>query len=89
MRLVKVKALLFLAAAGLTLAMCKTEASAQGLSSLLPSAGFGSQIEEGVTVKAVKEEVKQLVVNPELIDEQDASALKATITMDKENQSQR
>lgn len=84
MRLVKVKALLFLAAAGLTFSMCKTEASAQGLSSLLPSAGFGSQIEEGVTVKAVKEEVKQLVVNSELIDEQDASALKATITMDKE-----
>ena len=84
MRLREVKVLLFLAVAGVTFAMSGTKASAQGLSSLLPSAGFGSQIEGGVTVKEVKEEVKQIVASADCLDISDADAVETTVTMDKE-----
>ncbi len=87
MKLRKVKVLLFFAAAGLTIGLYSTEASAQGLSSLLPSAGFSAQVDEGVTVKEVKDEVKQLVANTSNssgISDNGATAVKATVSMDKE-----
>ncbi len=70
----------------------KAEASAHGLSSLLPAAGFGAQVEGGADVKEVKEEVKQIVEDSSAgklnhkrsIEADAATAVKATITMDKE-----
>ena len=64
---------------------------AEKLSNMLPSAGFGTKVEEGVTVSEVKDEVKHLVNesqgNPTSIvklDDVSASTAKATVTLDKE-----
>ena len=83
MSLKKVKVLLFLAVASASVWALKTDVSAQGLSSSLPSAGFGVQMEEGATVQEVKEEVKQMVKDSSL-DTQGTDAVKSTVTIDKE-----
>lgn len=83
MSLKKVKVLLFLAVASASFWALKTDVSAQGLSSSLPSAGFGVQMEEGATVQEVKEEVKQMVKDSSL-DTQGTDAVKSTVTIDKE-----
>ena len=91
MKLKKVKTLLFIAAAGVTFCLSGYGSHAEKLSNMLPSAGFGTKVEEGVTVSEVKDEVKHLVNesqgNPTSIvklDDASASTAKATVTLDKE-----
>ena len=92
MRLNKAKTLVLLASFGLSFGLSGSQVSAQGLSSLLPAAGFGAQVEGGADIKEVKEEVKHLVEDSSAgklnhkrsIEAEAASAAKATITMDKE-----
>ena len=91
MKLKKVKTLLFIATAGITFCLSGYGSHAEKLSNMLPSAGFGTKVEEGVTVSEVKDEVKHLVDesqgNPTSIvklDDASASTAKATVTLDKE-----
>ena len=83
--------MLFIAAAGITFCLSGYGSHAEKLSNMLPSAGFGTKVEEGVTVSEVKDEVKHLVNesqgNPTSIvklDDASASTAKATVTLDKE-----
>ena len=83
--------MLFIAAAGITFCLSGYGSHAEKLSNMLPSAGFGTKVEEGVTVSEVKDEVKHLVNesqgNPTSIvklDDVSASTAKATVTLDKE-----
>ena len=83
--------MLFIAAAGVTFCLSGYGSHAEKLSNMLPSAGFGTKVEEGVTVSEVKDEVKHLVNesqgNPTSIvklDDASASTAKATVTLDKE-----
>ena len=87
----KIRTLAFIASAGVVFWSSGTDAHAEGgLSSVLPSAGFGSQIEEGASVQEVKDDVIQLVVeaskdaNTDGIDKTDVTAVKATVTKNKE-----
>lgn len=87
----KIRTLTFIALAGVVLGNSNTEAHAEGgMSSILPAAGYGSQIEEGSSVQDVKEDVIQLVVeagtdkNSDGIDQYGADAVKATVTKNKE-----
>ena len=91
MRLKKAKILLFIAAAGLTFSASGFGSRADTLSSLLPSAGFGTKVEGGVTVSEVKDEVKHLVDESQgnstsvvKLDDTSAATARQTVTPDKE-----
>ena len=86
-----VKASAFIVAAGLAIGINSFNVSAEGLSNLLPAAGFGVALSEGTSVKKVKEEVKTLV-KEEIIEtpvvtevtSHNAAVLEVTMTEDKE-----
>ena len=91
MRLKKVKILLFIAAAGISFSASGFGSRADTLSSLLPSAGFGTKVEGGVTVSEVKDEVKHLVDESQgnstsvvKLDDTSATTARQTVTPDKE-----
>jgi len=89
MNLRKVKALLFIVAAGVTFGVSGIGVHAEKMSEILPSAGFGSKVEEGASVSEVKDEVKQLVnqnsdISKSQLDETSAETARATVSLDKE-----
>ena len=91
MRLKKVKILLFIAVAGISFSASGFGSRADTLSSLLPSAGFGTKVEGGVTVSEVKDEVKHLVDESQgnstsvvKLDDTSATTARQTVTPDKE-----
>ena len=89
MNLKRVRTLFLIVAAGVTFSMGSVGVHAEKLSNMLPSAGFGTKVEEGVTVSTVKDEVKQLVeessdTSESVLDETSASTVRATVTLDKE-----
>jgi len=89
MNLRKVRALLFIVAAGVTFGVSGIGGHAEKMSDILPSAGFGSKVEEGVSVSEVKDEVEQLVnqnsdISKNKLDETSAETARATVSLDKE-----
>lgn len=86
-----IKTSAFMVAVGLALNFSSFSVSAQGLSSMLPAAGFGATMSEGTPVKEVKKEVETLVKEEiivrsetDTISSQNAVAVETTMTPDKE-----
>lgn len=90
MYLKEIKIVACLTCCGLGMYFSGVSAHAQGISSMLPGAGFAVKVESEVSVKEVKDEVQSLVEEEivisqdETIDSPNATAVESTVSLDKE-----